>query len=107
ANMERRADGTIGPWLTREHHMAILHHLWGHRPRALYGAVDVPVLMLMAEVGSNPRWMAAKREEVAAAEDALARFETHWIEGDHDLHAQFPDLVAGLIHDVAGTRGHR
>ena len=27
---------------------------------------------------------------------------TRWIAGDHDLHAQHPDLVAELIHDATG-----
>ena len=101
ANMELLDDGTIRPWLSRDNHMRILRHLWEHRPRELYPDVEAAVLILMAEDGSNPRWMAGKREEVAAARSGLRRSDTHWIEGDHDLHAQFPDRVADLIHNLA------
>ena len=100
ANMEVLDDGTIRPWLSRENHMRILRNLWEHRPRQLYPRVDVPVLILMADDPANPRWMASKREEVAAALAGLARSEVHWMEGDHDLHAQYPEEVAGLIHDA-------
>ena len=100
ANMEVMPDGTIRPWLSRENHMRILRRLLEHRPRHLYPKVEVPVLVLMADDRANPRWMAGKREEVAAAEAGLARADVHWMEGDHDLHAQYPERVAGLIHDA-------
>ena len=103
ANMEVLDDGTIRPWLSRDNHMRILRQLWEHRPRDLYPQVDAPALLLMAADGSNPRWMAGKREEVAAAESGLRRSDIHWIDGDHDLHAQYPDRVAGLIHNLAET----
>ena len=48
--------------------------------------------------------MAGKRDEVARAGAALDRSMTHWIAGDHDLHAQHPDLVAGLIDDAIRRR---
>lgn len=98
ANMEVLEDGTVRPWLSRDNHMQILRHLWEHDPRSLYPMVDVPVLVLVASDKSNTRWMAGKREEVAAASAALASSKVEWIEGDHDLHAQYPDLVADLIH---------
>ncbi len=100
ANMEVLDDGTIRPWLSRENHMRILYHLWEHRPRQLYPLIQVPVLMLMADARSNPRWMAGKRQEVTAAQAALVAATIEWIEGDHDLHAQYPDKVAGLIHQA-------
>lgn len=101
ANLEGLPDGTVRPWLSRAHHMTILRSLWEHRPRDLYSKVEVPVLLLMAEDRSNSRWMAGKRDEVAAAVAGLPQPELHWIEGDHDLHAQHPELVATLIHRVA------
>jgi pimeloyl-ACP methyl ester carboxylesterase len=98
ANMEVLEDGTVRPWLSRENHMQILQHLWEHHPRSLYPMVDVPALLLMAVDPSNTRWMAGKREEVATASASLASSKVEWIEGDHDLHAQHPELVADLIH---------
>ncbi|HET6964246.1 MAG TPA: alpha/beta hydrolase [Acidimicrobiales bacterium] len=103
ANMEVLEDGTVRPWLSRDNHMRILRHLWEHRPRDLYPRVDVSVVLVMAEDRSNPRWMAGKRNEVEGAIAALRRATAHWIEGDHDLHAQHPEIVAGLIHDACRT----
>jgi pimeloyl-ACP methyl ester carboxylesterase len=102
ANVEVLSDGTIRPWLSRSNHMTILRQLWEHHPGARYGLVKVPALILAAEDRSNQRWMAGKREEVARAGAALERSFTRWIPGDHDLHAQHPDLVAQLIHDATG-----
>jgi pimeloyl-ACP methyl ester carboxylesterase len=98
ANLEVLEDGTVRPWLSRENHMQILHHLWEHDPRVLYPKVQVPALVLVASDKSNTRWMAGKRDEVAVASAALAEAKVEWIEGDHDLHAQHPELVADLIH---------
>jgi predicted alpha/beta-hydrolase family hydrolase len=83
--------------------MAILRHLWDHHPSERYPLVKVPVLLLPAEDPANQRWMAGKRQEVAGASEALERSVTRWIAGDHDLHAQHPGLVAGLIHDATGA----
>jgi pimeloyl-ACP methyl ester carboxylesterase len=102
ANVEVLEDETIRPWLSRSHHMIILRQLWEHHPSSRYGLVKVPALILVAEDRSNQRWMAGKREEVARAGAGLERSLTRWIPGDHDLHAQHPDLVAQLIHDATG-----
>lgn len=102
ANMEVLGDGTVRPWLSRDNHMRILRHLWEHHPRELYPLVEAPALLLMADDPSNLRWMAAKRDEVAGAVKGLRRTTVHWIQGDHDLHAQHPALVAELIHGACG-----
>lgn len=100
ANVEVLADGTIRPWLSRDNHVKILRQLWKHHPSERYAEIKAPVLIVMAEDRSNQRWMAGKRDEVARASEGLARSVTHWVAGDHDLHAQHPDVVAGLIHDA-------
>jgi len=102
ANVEVLADGTIRPWLSRPHHLVILRHLWEQRPSLRYPAVKVPVLLLPAEDPHNSRWMAVKRDEVATAGAGLDRSVTEWIRGDHDLHAQHPDLVAARIAAATG-----
>jgi hypothetical protein len=84
--------------------MTILRHMWEHHLAARYPLLQVPVLLLPAEDRANQRWMAGKRQEVAWAGAALERSGTRWIAGDHDLHAQHPDLVAALIHDATGPR---
>lgn len=102
ANVEVLGDGTVRPWLSRQHHMEILRHLWEHHPRSLYSSIDVPALLLMASDRSNQRWMSGKRDEVEGAMAELPKATVHWIEGDHDLHAQHPDVVADLIHSFFG-----
>ena len=101
ANVEVLADETIVARLSRQNHMTILRHMWEHRPSERYSLVDTPVLMLMAEDPSNQRWMAGKREGVERAALLLPRSETHWMIGDHDLHAQHPEAVAALIHQAS------
>jgi pimeloyl-ACP methyl ester carboxylesterase len=101
ANVEVLDDGTIRSWLSRENHMTILRHMWEHHPSERYEAVGVPVLMVMADDPTNQRWMAGKRQEVERAAALLPSSQTHWITGDHDLHAQHPGLVADLIHEAA------
>jgi pimeloyl-ACP methyl ester carboxylesterase len=102
ANVQVLQDGTIWPWLSRRNHMTILRHMWEHHLSDRYSLVKVPVLLLPAEDEGNQRWMAGKRREVSRAGAALERSVTRWIAGDHDLHAQHPDLVAALIHDATG-----
>lgn len=105
ANVEILPDGTIQPWLSRRHHMVILRLLFEHHPPQRYPEISVPVLVIPADdaasAGGDPRWMAAKREEVRRAGEGLKVSLTRWIPGDHDLHAQHPDQVAALLHAAA------
>jgi pimeloyl-ACP methyl ester carboxylesterase len=93
-NFEQLPDGTVRPWLDREHHMSILRQLYAHQPDALYPRLTVPVLLLAA-LGREPRWDAVKRERALAAAAAipLARAEI-WEPADHDLHVQQPERLA-------------
>lgn len=75
ANFEVRDDGTIAPWLTFDRHMQILRALWEHRPSELLPKMEVPVVMIPASTVPG---------------------------GDHDLHAQHPDVVAGLLMERLG-----
>jgi pimeloyl-ACP methyl ester carboxylesterase len=104
ANMEVLPDGTVRPWLTRAHHMQLLRALWQHHPFQLYSSLKVPVLLVMADDPGDARFVEAKRQGVVRAESALAKVSTHWIAGDHDLHAQHPLQIAKLIHSAARDR---
>ncbi len=99
-NMEVQGDGTIRPWLSLEHHLQILRHLWEHRPSELYSKISCPTTVIAADDASNARWMPGKRQEVEAAGSAIANCDVQWLRGDHDLHAQHPALVADLIHNT-------
>ena len=102
ANLEFLPDGTIRPWLSREDHMTILRHLWEHKPSSRFAEVDVPALIIPAEDESNQRWMQGKRDSVQRAAMSLKRSVVRWVAGDHDLHAQHPDVVAGLLESATG-----
>ncbi|MHB8397734.1 MAG: alpha/beta hydrolase [Candidatus Limnocylindrales bacterium] len=95
ANLELRDDGTVAPWLTFDRHILVLRGLWEHRPAERYPTIDVPVLLIPAEraAGDDP----SKRAAVDAASAALPRSTVRWFVGDHDIHAQFPNEVAGVL----------
>jgi pimeloyl-ACP methyl ester carboxylesterase len=99
ANFEVRPDGTVAPWLTLERHLRILRELYGHRPSALFPALDVPVLLVPADTGAVA-WIDDKKRAVARAEALARRLRTRWMSpACHDVHAQFPDAVALLLHE--------
>lgn len=99
-NFEMRPDGTIAPWLTYDRHLVVLRGLWEHHPTERYAAVAVPALLIPAEDG-DAHWAERKRPAVAQAQAALPHARTHWLTGDHDLHAQHPHEVAELLHELA------
>ena len=100
ACFEVRHDGTVAPWLTLDRHLSVLRGLWQHRPSSRYPEVRVPVLLLPARRRGGDDFGTAGA--VALAEQALPTSRTTWLEGDHDLHAQHPDLVAEALLAAAG-----
>ena len=99
ANFEVRTDGTVAPWLTYERHMAVLRGLWEYHPSARYRELEVPVLLLPVD-GGRVQSIESKRREVDAALVAIRSARVHWFSGDHDIHAQRPAEVAGVMHDA-------
>jgi pimeloyl-ACP methyl ester carboxylesterase len=95
ACFERRADGTVAPWLTLERHLLVLQGLWQHRPSSRYPEVAVPVLLVPARRPGDEDL--GGTDAVAAAARALPASRTVVIEGDHDLHAQHPEQVAAAL----------
>jgi pimeloyl-ACP methyl ester carboxylesterase len=99
ANFEVRADGTVAPWLTLDRHLLILRELYGHRPSTVFPALDVPVLLVPADTGAVA-WTGDKKQAVARAEATARRLRTRWMSpACHDVHAQFPEAVAALLHE--------
>jgi pimeloyl-ACP methyl ester carboxylesterase len=99
ANFEVRADGTIAPWLTFDRHIVVLRGIWDHHPSARYPELTTPVLLVPAG-GGDPDWTARKRRSITAALAAIPNARAHWIEGDHDIHAQRPAELAGVMHEM-------
>lgn len=95
ACFEIRDDGTVAPWLGYDRHLRILRAMWEQRIQEVLSTVTVPTLLIPCRDGSARG--ERKRAEVMAAEAALAVCRTHWADAHHDVHAQHPDLVAGLL----------
>jgi pimeloyl-ACP methyl ester carboxylesterase len=95
---ETRDDGTVAPWLTYERHLMILRELWAHRVVDVYRSVEAPTLLLPCDDGSP--WTDRKRSDVAAAQAGLRISRTQWFLADHDVHAQYPEDVAGALLDA-------
>jgi pimeloyl-ACP methyl ester carboxylesterase len=95
-NFETHADGTVAPWLTFDRHMTVLRGMWDHHPAERYPEVGAPVLLAPADTGDAAR-TAAKRASVDAALEALPRARVRWFTGDHDIHAQRPGELAGVM----------
>ncbi len=103
SNVEVLPDGTVRPWLTLPRHLSILRHLWAHHPIETMAGIEVPVLIVPAgrPEGRASRHEVAKREATRVALAALATGAVRWVEGDHDLHAQHPALIAELLGAAA------
>ena len=102
ANFEVRADGTVAPWLSYDHHLQVLRGLWDHHPSRLYARLAAPVLLVPADGGTDPHWADRKRRDVDLALAALPRARVAWLDGDHDLHAQHPAELADVMVRTAG-----
>lgn len=95
-NYERLPDGTGRRLLPLTQHLEILRHLWQQRPQELYGRVNVPVVLCVAENGQSDREL--RRREVVAAETRLHRVATHWFAGtSHDIHVHRPLRLAWTL----------
>ncbi|MGH9064748.1 MAG: alpha/beta fold hydrolase [Acidimicrobiales bacterium] len=103
ANVEVRADGTVAPWLTFERHMQILRSLYDEDLGSHLAEIPVPVLLVPADTGDGA-WTAGKQAGVEAALASIPVARARWFApADHDIHAQFPDELAHVLHDaVAG-----
>ena len=105
ANFQVLGDGTVAPWLSREHHMTILRQLWEHHPARLYPRIRVPVLLQSAEpTTEDPARTEMRRASVESAQQAIPRATVEWFTpADHDLHAQFPERCARSLADFAAS----
>jgi len=98
-------DGTVGPRLAREHHMAILRSMWDEDADPLYGAIRAPVLSILAEPpesgGAPDTFLEAKRSGIVQAQRLLThapRVEVVWMHNTvHDIPLQRPEELADRI----------
>lgn len=96
ANLDVADGATVRARLDRDHHMVILRALWEHRPSAVLPAVEVPVMLLLADSGDA--WSSDKRAGADRAATLLRQGRVHWVSpADHDIHVQQPARVAGFL----------
>ena len=94
ANFEQIGPDSVRPRLSRDNHMLILSALWEHDPHAAAAELLPPVVVLAVGHADHE-----KRRRVEAFVDELMIGALVWLEGDHDIHAQRPDLVARAMLD--------
>lgn len=94
ANFLRRPDGTVAPHLTLARHLAILDHLWQHLPVERWPQVQAAALLLPVRDGQHE---GADRQRAVTAAATNPQVRATWLEGDHDVHAEQPGLVARLV----------
>jgi pimeloyl-ACP methyl ester carboxylesterase len=103
-NMESDSNGHARARLAFDSHMTILHELWNFDTAAVTAELTTPTVFIAAmnESMGGPE---SKRREVAEIQHALRGLSSsYFLEGDHDLHAQFPEkLVEILLHEI--TKG--
>ena len=99
-NFEIRPDRTIAPWLSRDHHRAILESMYGQRTAELWRLLRVPALVVPVDGGESD-WTKSKRAgaeaALAAARPAGVPVRVRWFRGDHDIHAQHPAELTDAI----------
>jgi pimeloyl-ACP methyl ester carboxylesterase len=95
ANFEVLDDGSVRPWLRREHHRDIVRSLFEGEPAAQFPAIDVPVVLVPVVADPPGDFDVAKRAAVAEAESLLTDAYVRWYVGaDHDVHVQHPHELA-------------
>ncbi len=94
-------DRTIAPWLSRDHHKAILEAMWGQRTA---DSLAVAACSRSHRPGRRRRerldeGQAGRRRRRARGNGRRAgsRLESSWFTGDHDIHAQHPAELAEAI----------
>ena len=100
ANFEENPDGTVRARLRRHNHMTILEQLWQHDPDATVRDLDIPIHVIAVN-GEGP----SRPDRVEAFAAAAGSITVHWVDGHHDIHAEQPHLVAGLLLDLAREVG--
>ena len=99
ANFATAPDGTLLPYLAREHHLMLLREMWEHHPAEIAPFVECPALVVAADDPSPAG--AAKRRSVDRFARRLPRGRLIRVEADHDLHAQYPRRTAGWLEELA------
>jgi len=97
ANLAVDADGRLSRRLTIPQHMKIVRSMWDDPPWPYLAKISAPALLLPATAADGEVPAAVTR----AAETLSQAHLKSYAGGDHDLHAQHPDLVAADLLGLA------
>ncbi|MCB9418446.1 MAG: alpha/beta hydrolase [Ardenticatenaceae bacterium] len=98
ANFAHLPDGTVRPWLSLDHHMQILRAMYEQKPQTLFPRITEPVLICVADDGSE--WTHQKREQVRIAADLLPQAQVVWFPNTaHDIHVEKPVELARMFEE--------
>ncbi len=106
ANFELRADGTISPHLTFEHHMQIVRAMWEFQTYERLSQLACPVMAVPARP-KDPQGLAAdfmvlKERGVEHALKVRPDLRLEWMKDSiHDIPLQHPETLANLILDFS------
>jgi pimeloyl-ACP methyl ester carboxylesterase len=99
-------DGSLVPRLTESQYMSIVWSLGDEPPSRWHRSVSVPVVLMPAIPAADSDWTRRLRAWVEEARAALPRATVSWYTGgDHYLHAEAPERVAGDLLGLAGEVG--
>jgi pimeloyl-ACP methyl ester carboxylesterase len=105
ADLDWHADGTVGPRLRGEDHLALLRLLWDHHPDPALRRLSIPVTVVVPEADEGRgRFTVGPRDELGVLIRACPTATVTRIRGDSELHAQHPGLLADLIEDTCAGR---
>lgn len=95
-NFESISGGRVRPNLSLEHHMAILRAMYDQDTRSLYKQVQEPVLICVADDGSQ--WAEIKRSQLEIAQAGIANSDVVWFKNAaHDIHQDRPNELSAEI----------
>ncbi len=110
--VEWRSDDTVGPRLSRENHMKILHSLWQADNYFFAEQVRCPVLLISAETGQPEaaEWSQAKRAGAAAMVELIQKngVAVEFVampDTIHDIPLQRPARLAELVVEFGRKAG--
>jgi len=88
-------DGHVAPYLTREHHLALLRSLYDSPPKLYAERVSVPTTIIAADGADTDSVKKATVDRLAAA---LPNCRCLWHgHAHHDIHAEHPREIAAII----------
>jgi pimeloyl-ACP methyl ester carboxylesterase len=111
ANFDIRADGSVLPRLSREHHMLLLRALYDFRTYQALERVRCPTLVVSARPPAPRRFeeeahLKLKAKGMDRAKRSMVDLEAEWMEDTvHDIPLQRPAELASLILSFASRRG--